>query len=60
LKSHRANLTGQRGGPICKIGHSARVSWAADAFSTALAQMQFLEDARDTIRQLKVKLDDAQ
>jgi hypothetical protein len=32
----------------------------ADALSADLAQMQFLEDARNTIRQLKLKLDDAQ
>ena len=32
----------------------------ADALSAALAQMQFLEDARNTIRQLKIKPDDAQ
>jgi hypothetical protein len=34
------------------------VAATADALSTNLTQMQFLEDARNTIRQLKKKLDD--
>jgi len=38
----------------------ATVAATADALSTNLAQMQFLEDARNTIRQLKPKPDDAQ
>ena len=38
----------------------ATVGATADALSTALAQMQFLEDARNTIRQLKIKPDYAQ
>ena len=33
----------------------ATVAATADALSAALAQMQFLEDARNTIRQLKIK-----
>ena len=38
----------------------ATVGATADALSAALAQMQFLEDARNTIRQLKIKPDYAQ
>jgi len=36
------------------------VAATADALSTNLAQMQFLEDARNTLRELKKKPDDAQ
>ena len=34
----------------------ATVGATADALSAALARMQFLEDARNAIRQLKIKL----
>jgi hypothetical protein len=38
----------------------AAVAATADALHTSLAQMQFLEDARQTLRQLKIKPGDAQ
>jgi hypothetical protein len=38
----------------------AAVAATADALHRSMAQMQFLEDARNTIRHLKLKPDDAQ